>query len=168
MPHDSKLPTDDKATWLPGPWQTEPDRAEWRHNGIPCLITRAIWCGGNLCGYVAVSPGHPWHGRPAEKVPASAHGGITYAEKCAGHICHVPEPGESDNVWWIGFDCAHAFDYCPRLMSTLAACGERASRPLDIVPLVYRDWAYVIAEVTGLAQQVDAAAKRRAAKKGTA
>jgi len=64
---------------------------------------------------VAVPPGHPFHGKGWKEVEdhLEIHGGITYAEACAGHICHVPEPGEPDNVWWLGFDCAHAFDRRP-------------------------------------------------------
>lgn len=28
-------------------------------------------------------------------------------------VCHVPEPGEPDSVWWFGFDCAHLGDRSP-------------------------------------------------------
>ena len=27
--------------------------------------------------------------------------------------CHIPLPGESDNVWWLGFDCGHYMDVQP-------------------------------------------------------
>ena len=47
----------DKSTWGDGPWQQEPDRAEWRHADLPCLAVRNNF--GNWCGYAAVSPGHP-------------------------------------------------------------------------------------------------------------
>ena len=51
----------DKSGWYDGPWMTEPDRIEWRNeHGQPCLIVRNQ--SGALCGYVAVSPGHPLHG----------------------------------------------------------------------------------------------------------
>lgn len=28
-------------------------------------------------------------------------------------VCHLPEPGEPDRVWWFGFDCAHLGDIIP-------------------------------------------------------
>lgn len=49
------------------------------------------------------------------------HGSVTFTSKCSDRIdepehpaiCHIPEPGATDDVWWIGFDTAHAFDYVP-------------------------------------------------------
>ncbi len=44
------------------------------------------------------------------------HGGLTYAAECDGDdICHTPEPGEPEHMWWVGFDCAHGFDCVPVL-----------------------------------------------------
>ena len=43
----------------------------------------------------------------------ACHGGLNYADKCGGHICHVPEEGRPDDVWWFGFDCSHAGDFSP-------------------------------------------------------
>jgi hypothetical protein len=76
-------------------------------------------------------------------VHLSVHGGITYAERCAGHICHVPAPGEPDNVWWLGFDCAHSGDRVPRMDH--ARGWEQ-----------YRDVRYVRSEVESLASQLKA------------
>lgn len=95
----------------PGPWDDEPDRVEWRYRGLPCLITRNQF--GSLCAYVACPPGHPWHGKPHEEIPASAHGGVNYSSACSGLVCHAPVAGESDAVWWIGFDAGHARDVTP-------------------------------------------------------
>jgi hypothetical protein len=53
---------------------------------------------GYRCGYVRVGPGHPWHGKGYDDVPAEAHGGLTFAKAAA------------DGGWWVGFDCAHAGD----------------------------------------------------------
>lgn len=37
-----------------------------------------------------------------------------YTQWCeAAHICHKVEPGETDDVWWLGFDCAHLGDFSP-------------------------------------------------------
>ena len=44
------------------------------------------------------------------------HGGVTYADKCGGHICHVTEPGDEENIWWFGFDCGHCDDLSPRVI----------------------------------------------------
>lgn len=74
-------------------------------------------------------------------------------------ICHVPDPGEPKYLWWLGFDCAHACDLSP----AMEALSKRLDFPrmpwLEIDPVwrdVYRDQAYVEAEVTTLAKQVKA------------
>ncbi len=108
----------DKSKWGPGPWQEEADHVEFEHEGFPCIIHRVQ--SGSLCGYVAVPPGHPWHGVDYGAYPdgrplpdPDVHGGITYARKCMGAICHVPKPGDPDDVWWLGFDHAHLYDLSP-------------------------------------------------------
>jgi hypothetical protein len=100
----------DKSTWGPGPWQSEPDRVDFEAHGFACMILRGPV--GALCGYLGVPKGHPWY-ENTEVEPEGAHGGITYRNKCQGHICHVPKPGMSDDVYWLGFDCAHCDDYMP-------------------------------------------------------
>lgn len=145
----------DKAEWARGPWDSEPDREEWRSHGLPCLIVRAER-GGNLCGYVGVPPGHPWHGKEWSEIGARVHGGLTYSERCwkDGPICHVPQPGEPDDVWWVGFDCAHAWDSCPGT--------EARMRKLGFGPIpntAYRGIDYVRAEVEDLAKQAAEAAR---------
>jgi hypothetical protein len=130
---------------IPGPWQAEPDREEWRHLGIVCLAARNVRH-GNWCGYVAVPPGHPWHGQSYGQLEdVEIHGGLTYAAPCKGHICHVPQPGEPDDVWWLGFDCAHSDDLIPFLEL------ERESEPFAPE---YKTLAWVKAETERLAEQV--------------
>jgi hypothetical protein len=135
--------------WTSGPWDDEPDRLEWRYRDLPCLIVRSDSTGA-LCGYVGVARSHPWHGQKYDVIEAAAHGGLTYADACAGDICHVPQPGESDDVWWVGFDCAHAWDICP-IYGALLAIPSYGT---------YRDIAYVRAEVEQLADQAIDASKR--------
>lgn len=53
-------------------------------------------------------------------------------------ICHTPGEGEPDNVWWFGFDCAHAGDHTPKY--------DRVIRD-DL----YRTVVYVRDECTALA-----------------
>jgi hypothetical protein len=114
----AKAESIDKSKWGPGPWQDEPDRVLFEAHGFPCLIVR-VPHSGHLCGYVAVPPGHPWHGKGYDDVRTKdgewpdAHGGLTYAGACSGTICHVPKPGEPDDVWWLGFDHAHCGDSSP-------------------------------------------------------
>lgn len=114
----AEVPWVNRATWPPGPWDAEPeDRVEFRHAGFPCLLVRGP--AGAWCGYVGLPPGHPAHGADWDE-PATAdlsvHGGITYARPCqeGGPICHVPAPGEPDDLWWLGFDCNHTGDVAPR------------------------------------------------------
>jgi len=144
----------DRTGWPRGEWDNEPDRVEWRsEHGFPCLIVRGPM--GNLCGYVGVSPGHPWYEQSYNSVEPDphVHGGLTYSNSCAGHICHVPEPGEPDHVWRLGFDCAHCGDARPGSM----ALSVRARWPYDDGQ--YRAVGYVRAETERLAAQAKAAAK---------
>lgn len=139
-----------RAKWPAGPWVTEPDRVEWRHKGVPCLIVRSPG-GGHLCGYAAVPPGHPWHGKGMgwdDGVHPDVHGGVTYAEGCAGQVCHVPQPGEPDNVWWLGFDCAHLYDLSPGYLEHRTWIDPEAS---------YKGVLYVKRQAESLAEQILAA-----------
>lgn len=113
------VPRPDKAAWGPGPWVDEPDKAQWTDptTGLPCLAVRSLR--GDWCGYVGVNPGHPYHGRAPWDLPLVAHGGLNYGAPCQqnGRVCHEPEPGEPENVWWFGFDCGHShMDYVPAVV----------------------------------------------------
>ncbi len=145
----------DKSKWGPGPWQEEPDRIEWRLYGYPCLMVRSA-LGGNWCGYVGVPPWHPFYKKDFGKLDLRVHGGLTYSAPCQGHICHVAGPGEPENVWWLGFDCAHGGDLSPRLE---AVTTEVLGYPLPSYFytsgfITYRDVAYVKKEVNRLALQI--------------
>lgn len=145
-------PLIDKSGWGDGPWQTEPDRVEFRHAGLPCLMVRHPVL-GHFCGYAAVPPGHPLHGKSSKEEDLACvdvHGGINYAAPCDGVICHVPEPGEPDNAWWFGFDCAHCFDITPGMFKTIGA--ERFAALF--ADSEYRDLAYVRRETKRLAEQL--------------
>lgn len=136
----------------PGPWHAEPDHVDFEHDGFACILHRgssAAWC-----GYVAVPPSHPWHGQGAPDV--SVHGGLTYAEKCAGAICHVAKPGESDDVWWLGFDCAHHLDLSAYDLIELGGATSRDEGGHGWIAR-YRDLAYVRTQTESLAAQCKAA-----------
>ena len=110
--------------------------SDFEYNGYRCVTTFGYL--GHRCGYVGVPEGHPLYGKnygdytdyslddlegnacdkmgafplfmaalaPKEKVRLellfNVHGSLTYSSK--GEY-----PVESD-LWWLGFDCAHAGD----------------------------------------------------------
>lgn len=145
-----------KDTCGPGPWQDEPDRVVWIDNDtdLDCMIQRNHM--GALCGYVGVGPDHPCHGKgyfTDEGEPdVEVHGGLTYAAACEedGLICHVPEPDRPADIWWFGFDCAHAWDIVPHM--------AKVYPDLIFHDSTYKDIDYVAAEVTSLARQLKALA----------
>lgn len=60
-------------------------------------------------------------------------------------ICHIPAPGEPDDVWWFGFDCAHSGDVSP---------GMSREYRMNIPGDTYRNVAYVREECRSLAEQL--------------
>lgn len=163
----------DRSKWSAGPWDGEPDRFEWRSDGVPCLVQRSPL--GAWCGYVGVPPGHPWFGKAFDLcstdlsgvvVEPSVHGGVTYAAACAPEhgICHVPAPGEPDDLWWVGFDCAHAGDVSPGMDAALREAREKLGQPPpveqpDWMRSTYKPIAYAKLHVEGLADQARTAAR---------
>lgn len=141
---------EEKAKWGEGPWQSEPDRVEFHREGLACLLHRNHM--GNWCGYVGVPLTHPAHGKHYGDVDVRVHGGLTYAAHCMenGPICHVPMPGEPDDLWWFGWDAGHGWDLSPGLRSTLRDVGIIRERQDE----VYRDLAYVRKETESLAEQL--------------
>lgn len=144
--------TIDKSDWPNGEWQDEPDKMQFvdEATGYPCLIVRNIL--GCLCGYVGITRDHFLHGvdySNAKFNNIEVHGGLTFSDKCNPHaceskgICHVVEEGEDDNVWWLGFDCAHFYDYRPSPIFVKMAYHE-----------TYRNIRYLKNEIKNLARQL--------------
>lgn len=164
--------TIDKAAWGDGPWKDEPDKRQWRDEttGLPCLAVRHA-VGGHWCGYVGVPPGHPWHGLKYsdEGLVASVHGGLTFTSGCQHEadpsigVCHIPGEGETDDLWWLGFDCAHAFDLAPGHVALMASIYSEMPAPIrearQAMSLLghlqdeYRTLEYVEKETADLAWQ---------------
>lgn len=158
-----------------GPWTDEPDKAHWIDpaTNFDCLIHRHQRH-GNLCGYVGLPTGHPWHGLNFRDIDAIAHDDqLNYAAPCQGGaedgehgaagICHVPLPGRDPHVWWVGFHCAGFRDLAPTFeaQQTPIYPGEPdsfAGLPAELIP-VYRTFGYVMGQVEFLAAQAMLAAR---------
>lgn len=135
------LPKYNKTEWIKCGWENEPDRVDFIHAGFSCFILRNQL--GCWCGYVGVPENHPAYGKSENDVNISVHGDLTYAEKCSPPICHIPEKGMPENVWWLGFDTSHYKDFCPSI-TKYANHHE-----------TYRDMNYVIDETKSLAEQLE-------------
>ena len=121
-------------------WLDEPDKDEFEHDGLKCLILRNLEL-GHLCGYVAVPKGHPCYGKDYDHIPyddlfpVEVHGGLTFSGEGDGN--RWPE-----GHWWLGFDCAHAWDLVPYMYMPFGSSGT------------YRNFQYVRQETKDLAEQV--------------
>lgn len=92
-------------------WLDEPDREDFEHAGYKCLVLRHDEV-GHLCGYAAVPRGHPCYGKHYDHLPyedlftVDVHGGLTHSGEGDGKFWTA-------GYWWLGFDCAHAYDLVP-------------------------------------------------------
>lgn len=140
----------DKSAWQRGVWDAEPDKIQWMTTaGLPGLIVRNG--GGALCGYVGVADGHKYFSVEYGDCDVEVHGGLTFSDFCQPNhehgICHTPDSGEPDRVWWLGFDCSHLWDVTPAYHGT-ALYGRNDPNAS------YRAIAYVRGEVESLARQL--------------
>jgi hypothetical protein len=141
----------DKSGWGPGPWDDEPDLVEWQSASVPsfwCQVARGPM--GALCGYVAVPPGHPAHGKDWNAIDVEVHGGLSFSG-----------PGVA-NLWAIGFDCGHAYDVQPELdavtRQVTGRCFSEGMNEIDdgMPRVTYKSLPFVRAEVESLARQLAA------------
>ncbi len=148
--------TQDRTVWGSGPWDGEPDKVQWPDvvTGLPCLAVRSHM--GNWCGYVGVKEPHPLFNKPYQDTydhDLNVHGGLTFSDSCdlgsdeSEGICHVPGPGDTDRVWWFGFDCAHAWDVAPGMVEAFKNVSSRDA--------TYRTLAYVQSQCADLALQLE-------------
>src|SRR6266404_3071197 len=153
-------PRCDRARWPAGSWDDEPDKAQWQDEatGMACVAKRVPGL-GHWCGYVGVTPDHPLHGKEYDDADVAVHGGLTFAAGCqegqpAQTVCHVPDDGEPEHLWWFGFDCAHCDDYSP---SDAQRERERPESYWRINSRAhYRTFDYVRTQCTNLARQLKA------------
>jgi hypothetical protein len=153
----------DKSTWGDGPWQSEPDKVQWTDEatGLACMAVRHP-TSGHWCGYVGVAEGSPAFGLGYDEANELAptdeddyrafrvHGGLTFSDFCQEGeedtgICHIPQPGQPERVWWFGFDCAHWGDLCPMYLARYRYSGHTGT---------YRSLEYVEQECASLADQL--------------
>jgi hypothetical protein len=74
--------TVDKSSWARGPWDSEPDKRQWRDDetGLPCLIVRNH--SGAWCGYVGIGEGHPFYGKSyGDRIPVPDRDAVAISEK---------------------------------------------------------------------------------------
>lgn len=85
----------------PGEWVGEPDEFEFKYKKIKCKGLRpntiGVWC-----GYCLLPKKHPWRNLLFHEIPTDVHWGLTFSED-----------------GWIGFDCGHLGDLCPRIQLTV-------------------------------------------------
>ena len=117
------------------------------HYGFPCLVLRPYFLRliskslrdrpFYLCGYVGVPKGHPLYKKNYKdnKFPdLNVHGGVTFT----GFL----SPVSGKEFWFIGFDCAHAFDIISKF-------------DIQLKSNIYRDMDYVSKEIKKLAKQIN-------------
>lgn len=101
--------------WGYGEWVEESDEVDFDHEGIKCKVFRVVApdgpiredgtqhiFGGHLCGYISIPTDHPYFSKDYNDIEIDVHGGLTYGENI-------------NDEYWIGFDCAHSFDFIPSL-----------------------------------------------------
>ena len=112
---------------------------QFEHKGLTCLVQRALstlsWC-----GYVQLPKGHPYYGKYYAELEdkLEVHGSVTYADSIR------------DEGYWIGFDCAHAYDLSPMnyLVGRLTGCDYAVGDDS------YKTIKYAIKETKQLAEQL--------------
>lgn len=147
----------DRTGWPEGHWDNEPDKVQWQDEvtGLPCIARRTDR--GHWCGYVGVSETNSLFKKYYFDIidaNFSVHGGLTYSSFCDPQenehgICHVPDAGEPDHIWWFGFDCAHAGDLSPGYCTMYKQLGFKSYEGME-----YRTLEYVKAECAQLARQL--------------
>lgn len=111
-------------------WEHEPDEWHGEFDGFEVAILRNPEL-KNLCGYLKLPTGHPWFGAGRD-IDANVHGGITFTGRNS----------RLSDGYWVGFDCAHAFDLVPSIADVV-----------DLLDVRYRNINYVKEELRDLAKQ---------------
>jgi hypothetical protein len=113
--------------------QKEPNYENFEYKGYYCVIKRMMYLGGQLNGYVRIPENHEYYDKDYSWIPydlpIECHGGITFSGELEG-----------ETGYYIGFDCAHAWDYMPFLQMQLPS----STRFMEHDPTItYKDINYV-------------------------
>lgn len=128
--HDAICEAKKNNEWSCGPWTTERSNfEEWEHVGLQCAALRNHEL-GNWCGYVCVPKDHKYYGLVNKYYLGLGHGGVTYADF-------------NNEEFWLGFDCAHAFDVVPIFLGHMFLSNA-----------AYRDLEYVRDQVNRMAEEL--------------
>lgn len=144
-----------RTGWPSGPWDSEPDKIQWNdeQTGLTCIAVRNETL-GHWCGYVGVPPMSPNESKHYDQIDVDVHGGLTFSGPCQDDpehgICHVPEPGQPEHLFWFGFDCAHCNDLVPYMLILQRKMGHENRWDS------YRDLNYVRQQTEHLARQLGA------------
>lgn len=132
LPYEYKVPNNELP---PGPWHLEPSLVQFTSHGFPCVVLRTH--SGHLCGYVGVPADNPYAQGHLNPETLKVHGGVTWSK------LYDSKPGpQANDLFWIGFDCAHSGDFSPELDKRVPLGGT------------YRNIGYVTAECCALARQI--------------
>jgi len=167
-------------------WETEPDREDFVHAELPCLILRGPMKA--LCGYVGVPPSHPVYQKEYNDIDVAVHGGLTfshlggfrkiYQKSTASPPWNPPDcpVGSPEMIDWLNQSATYLHERC--IVERLEPdpkdkwpegfwwVGFDCAHDRDFVPSideiiaghsgVYRNWAWVKAETQRLAEQLAA------------
>ena len=101
--------------------------------------------------------GHPFHGvdyQKLEEAIENVHQGLTFSGEFSSEGRRAQAMAETFGVWWLGFDCSHAFDTMPAMDAMLRRLG---SPPSSYLGSRYWTVEAVREEVEDLARTLKAA-----------
>jgi hypothetical protein len=86
------------------------NETEFEASGYRCKVVLYEDSIGQMkwfCGYVGLPKSHPAAGKDYDDIEVDVHGGLTFAKEGNDKDARWPD----NNLYWVGFDCAHAGDY---------------------------------------------------------
>jgi len=122
----------------------EPNNEIFKYKGFKCMIKRHPDF-LSLNGYVGLPKGHKFYGKGYDDIgqEIDCHGGLTFT----GHWDDDPE------LWWIGFDCAHAWDMTPGIEMRLPLDMQMKISDID-KNVTYKNIEYVRNECKSIVDQL--------------
>lgn len=108
---------------------------------------------GHRCGYVVISKDHPLYGisniSHDEISSLDVHGGVT----CVNYAIGIGP--KIDDIWYIGFDCAHCFDSpSPEYIAKMIARIPSLCRYYEMPGAAHKSLEFCINECENLAKQL--------------